>query len=456
MKPICLGIDLGTTVLKAAAFDAATGRELGRAQRRLPLIATPDGGREQDPHLIDRALGAVCRELRRRVGRRWLRIAGVGLASQGGSFCIVDRVTGRPHTPFRLWNDMRPLRHLSEVARRKPAAYWRRLAMFDGPGWGLARMIWLRRRAPRLFRPQNLYVGAGEYAYFRLTGQWRQDPGNALQIGCYNVRRAALDPEPLRLVNVPASFVAPLRDGHRPLPAGADAARRYGIARGTPVVGPYLDHEAGYLSAVGVSRHPLQCSLGTAWVGNFVLPPDARWRSPFQLVMPALDGPGWLIVRPLLTGNVTWDWALTTFVHRNQQRALDRAADIFARRLLPPRGLTALPWLNLPNPLLPDALGAAAIYGLSPATTPADLLRAVAAGMAFDLVRSFARIRDQRCIDSVVLGGGAGKGRNFQQLLAALFAPVPVYVTQDQDLTGPRGAVYAFSRAAAAGPARRV
>jgi L-xylulokinase len=247
-----------------------------------------------------------------------------------------------------------------------------------------------------------------------------------------------------------------MRDGHRPLPSGESAARRFGLAHGTPVAGPYFDHEAGYLSATGVSDRPLQCSLGTAWVGNFVLPADARWRSPMQLVLPAVDGPGWLIVQPLLTGNVTWDWALETFADRDHRRALVKATARFAERLLPPAGLTALPWMNILNPLQPGAVGAGGFFGVSAATGSADLLRAVAAAMAFDMARMFARVRDGRHVDSVVLGGGASKGRQFQQLFAALFAPLPVFVMTDQDLTGPRGAVFAFSRKAARGPARRV
>ncbi|HIE10420.1 MAG TPA: hypothetical protein EYP62_02290, partial [Kiritimatiellae bacterium] len=46
----------------------------------------------------------------------------------------------------------------------------------------------------------------------------------------------------------------------------------------------------------------------------WVEPPASRWRSPFQLVLPSPVGSGHLVVQPLLTGNVTWDWALQTFV----------------------------------------------------------------------------------------------------------------------------------------------
>jgi sugar (pentulose or hexulose) kinase len=52
-------------------------------------------------------------------------------------------------------------------------------------------------------------------------------------------------------------------------------------------------------------------------------------------------------------------------------------------------------------------------------------------------------------VDRVVLGGGASKSAAFQQLLAALFAPLPVQLAADQALAGARGSVYAFRPQAA-------
>ncbi|NQT19753.1 MAG: hypothetical protein HQ592_08610, partial [Planctomycetes bacterium] len=125
---VLLGIDLGTTVLKVAAFDAQTGKALGVTSVRLPLRTDADGTREQDPKAIDHALHRAAGGLRRKLGKAWSRVAGVGLASQGGSAIIADRATGEPHTPMQLWSDTRPLHLLSDIAKRKPAGYWRRLS----------------------------------------------------------------------------------------------------------------------------------------------------------------------------------------------------------------------------------------------------------------------------------------------------------------------------------------
>ena len=453
---ILIGLDVGTTVLKAAAFDVRTGRALAVSSRRLPVRVGSGGEREQSTALLDRAMRAAFADLRDRVGRRWREVAGIGLAAQGGSGIVVNRRTGTALTPMMLWNDARPSAYAARIMAGRPPGYWRRHTMRDVPGQGLGRMLWLRDTHPRLLTDDNLHVGAGEYGYFRLTGVWRQDGGNALQVGCFNARQRRLDQRLLDVTGLPLSFIAPMRSGHEMHGLTRGAAQRFGLPEGTPVAGPYIDQEAGYMSALGVSARPLQCSLGTAWVGNFELAATETWTSPYQLVLPGITGEGWLVLQPLLTGNVTWDWGLTHLADADQRLALRQADRIFASELLPPAGLLALPWFNAGNPLCQGALGGGAFVGMSPHTDRAQLLRALALGMACEMARVLAEVRLKRKVDSVVLGGGASRGRYFQDLFAVLFHPLPVYRLQDEDLAGARGVLLGFDRAVARARPERV
>ena len=443
-RDVLLGIDLGTSTLKAAVVDARTGKALEASSVRLTTRTAADGTREQDLSVIDHALETVCRRLRRRVGASWRRMAGVGLAAQGGSAILVDRGTGHAHVPMQLWSDTRPLGLLPEIAAHRPPGYWRRLSYLTEPGAGLARIQWLRQRHARLFHDGNVYVGAGEYVYFRLTGAWRQDAGNALQIGCYDARRHRLAAAPLRLVGVGPSFVAPMREGHQTHPLRAQGAKALALSEGLPVAGPYIDHEAGYLSAAGISRRPLLCSLGMAWVGSFVLPQGPPSWPGSQLVLPSPVGPGTLVLRVMPAGAASWDWALETLACAPRARALTKADAVFRRCLLPPPGLVALPWLTQPNPFVPPATGAGGFVGIDTHTTRDDLLRAMAAGMSFELAHLLDPVRACGAVDSVVLCGGASRHHYFRVLLAALFAPMPVYWLQDDQTAGGRGAVYAL------------
>jgi len=455
-QDVVVGIDLGTTVLKVGAFGAEDGRLVGQADCRLPVRHLPGGGRELSAAAIDKAFRRVIGEVKQQASSRWRRVCGVGIAAQGGSSLIVDRTSGKPHMDMVLWNDARAHLWVTRLRGQVDKRFWRRFFLFDMPPTGLGRLAWLKERRPELFRDEYVHIGAGEYLFHRLTGVWRQDAGNAIQVGSYNARTRKLDAAAFDLVDLPLSFVAPLRKAHETSPLSREAAGALGVTEGIPVAGPYIDQEACYMSALGAAARPLQCSLGTAWVGNFELPEGVRGRSPSQLVLPAPTGAGTLIVQPLYTGNTAWDWALAAFLDRDLGKALKQAAAVFARRILPPDGLVGIPWCTQQNPFSPEAYGAGLFLGVSTHTTGADLLRATAAGLVFELRRVFADLKKLGVIDGVLLGGGASKGVYFRQLVARVFEPVSVLWQEDYEVAAARGAVLALSPIAARGKVRPV
>ena len=440
-----LGIDIGSTSLKVAAFEARRGRLLAQTEQRLPLVVDENGKREQDPAAIVQALCAAAGSLRQQVADRWKNVQGIGLAAQGGSTILVNRQTGAPATPMFLWNDSRAFGHFHEIAAKLPPRWCRTFALSDGPGMGLARARWIREQWPHLFKTDPLCVGVGEHVYFALTGKWRQDACHARQSGCYDAVNNRITTLPMTKLGLSENLFAPLRPSHEMHPLTPEGAALLHLAAGIPVAGPYNDHEAGYLSVLRASRRPLACSLGTAWVGNFVLLPAFSGGAPFQICIPSPIGNGRQIIMPLMTGNVTLEWALATFVHADRQTALDRADGILAERLLPPPGLVALPWLNRPNALRPAQTGCGGFFGVGPATTPADLFRAVVAAMVFEFARVLKPVIKSGAVDSLVLCGGTARNPHICSLFAALFAPLPLRRVVEAELMGTRGCLHAFT-----------
>ena len=119
-------------------------------------------------------------------------------------------------------------------------------------------------------------------------------------------------------------------------------------------------------------------------------------------------------------------------------------------------GLVALPYITQRNPLDSASDGGGMFIGASAQTTREDMLRALAAGMAFDLARVFENTKRSGRIDSVALGGGASRGAHFRTLIAALFAPVPVRWQRDEHLSAARGSLYAFGHRAARAKTQRI
>jgi len=102
MKPVALGLDLGSTFVKAAAFDAG-GRLSGLESCRAPELRGEQGHREGDAE----AYVAVARELLERVGRGVDPRVPLGIASQRSTFVVWDPLDRKPAVPMVSWQDTR-------------------------------------------------------------------------------------------------------------------------------------------------------------------------------------------------------------------------------------------------------------------------------------------------------------------------------------------------------------
>ncbi|MDX2111600.1 MAG: FGGY family carbohydrate kinase [Verrucomicrobiota bacterium] len=455
MPSTVLSFDVGSTVLKAGLFDRSSGALLGVESTRLTTATDATGKREQSPHEIIHGLSSVIEAFKQTHSGAFARLGGVAVAGQGGSACLVHRTTGEAFTPLYVWNDARTFPRHETVCQLMPVSFWRSFTWRDEPGVGLARVAWLRNQYPQHFNCDTILAGAADFVFFHLTGVWRQDACHALQNGCYDVTRDQLSALGPALINETLERYPALRRGHE-LATTVEGSAALGIPAGIPVAGPYMDHEAAYLAAAASSNTPLLASLGTAWVGTFSTATAVPDGSPFQLVMGNPASAGHLVIQPLLTGNVSWDWALTTFLDPEIATAIAAADALFAAKPFPNPGQVILPWLNRPNLMQRDLLGGGVYFGISPATDKGEIVRTLAFSLVAEFRRVFEQVTTNGAAKSLLLFGGTSRSLHFQQLMAASFPEVPVLCVTEADTLGLRGAMTAFGSQLAAVAVRQV
>jgi glycerol kinase len=115
--PLLLGIDAGTTAVKAALFDCEL-RVLGATRRAVAVSHPRPGWVEQDPEQILAAVVDAVAELLERAGGREI-LAG-GLDHQGESVLAWD-ADGRALTPVIVWQDKRQEELLARIDEREIA-----------------------------------------------------------------------------------------------------------------------------------------------------------------------------------------------------------------------------------------------------------------------------------------------------------------------------------------------
>ena len=104
MNARLLGLDVGTSVIKAVVFDL-DGGEIGGAAHAVEVQTPHPGWTEQDMEAVWEAAAAAIRDAVGGTGGAG-EIAAVAVAGQGDGAWMID-AEGRPVAPAPLWSDAR-------------------------------------------------------------------------------------------------------------------------------------------------------------------------------------------------------------------------------------------------------------------------------------------------------------------------------------------------------------
>ena len=258
-----LGIDLGTTGLKATLSDDEE-RVHASAARRLATVREREGWSEQHPDDWWAAALACLDELARDRAAMG-RVAGVGLSGQMLGPVLIDR-GDRALRRTPLWNDGRAVRECAELLSAVPDI-GRRTSASPDPGFGAPKLLWLARHEPRTLEAADCLLLPKDFLRLRLTGERATEPSDAGGTLLMDLRELAWSAELCAAAGWSTDRLPPVVRSWEPagtvLPA---LAARFGLRPGLPVAAGAGDNMAASLG-VGATR-PGQCaiSLGTSAV----------------------------------------------------------------------------------------------------------------------------------------------------------------------------------------------
>ena len=266
-EPLVLGIDLGTGGVRAVVV---TGEGTPVAQSAVRLAASDQpaaGASEQSPAEWWRAvcvgLAAVVPQLHA-AGRSVRALRGVSVDGTSGTLVAVDE-GGNPVRPAIMYNDSRSTAEADELTHLAQA--WCGAAGYRiESSFSLAKMLWMARREPQLFRSAARFLHQADYVAGRLTGEWTvTDYGNALK-SCYDLREdrwpSWIDELPGLAERLPA-VVAPGTVIGR---VSASAAGETGLPAGLAVIAGTTDGVASAVASGLRIEGDYNTTLGTTLV----------------------------------------------------------------------------------------------------------------------------------------------------------------------------------------------
>ena len=413
MTDVVIGVDAGTSTIKAVAFSL-DGEELAVSRRSNPVKSPRPGWAEQDMKTTWRRTVAAVEEVLDSTGGEAI---GVGVTGQGGGCWLLDG-GGEPVRDAILWSDGRAAEYVEE---------WRTNGVYDivfdrcgyGPFAGLPLPIlrWLADNEPETVERAATLLFCKDWLEYCLTGALTSDPSDA-SLTHWRPDRGEYDEAVLEAVGLDEwnDVVAPIRTPTSVVGTVTErVAERTGLGPGTPVVSGAMDVVASALGSGAVRPGDGSAVVGTTLQSQVLLaePSITPPRTGYTLAL-GIDGMG-LRAMGTMAGPPNLDWVLDEVVGSRE------FAEIEARvRSIPPccEGLMYHPYLSTAGEKAPfvEPTARAQFTGLSPRHTTDHLLRAVYEGVALAMRDCQAHL--PREPDRVYLSGGGTRSDLWCQLFA--------------------------------------
>ena len=429
-RDLIIGIDAGTSVLKAVAFDLA-GRQIASSAVRNAYDSGADGAVTQSMPRTWADCVAALRGLHERIENLAARTAALAVTGQGDGTWLAD---GRNEAvgDAWLWLDARAAPTVTRLASG-PA----NRARFEATGTGLntcqqgTQMAHMDRHFPDLLDAADVALHCKDWLFLNLTGVRATDPSEmSFTFGDFRSREYSdLVIDALGLAHRRHLLPQVLDGSQVTCPLSARAAGETGLLAGTPVSLGYVDM---VMTALGAGVHTGTAGAACSTVGSTGVHMRAV---PSAGVHLNAEGTGYVICLPVpdlvtqvqtnMAATLNLDWLLTLagdlvgeFGAAPDHAALVGRIDGWMARTKPGQVLYH-PYISEAGERGPfvNANARAGFIGFNASHRFAEMLRAVIEGLGMAARDCYAAMGEMP--SELRLTGGAARSAALRGVLAA-------------------------------------
>lgn len=411
-----LGVDIGTTAVKVAAFSDE-GKLLRQQSCAYEMFHPLPGQSEQDPDEIAGKTLQCLADITQ--GLLPSRPAAVAFSAMMHSLIAVNEA-GDPLTRCIIWADSRAEPYARALKNTETG---KRFYQASGvPIHAMSpfcKLLWLRENDAALFQRAHKFIGIKEYIWSRLFGVYEADTSVASATGLLNLHTLQWDEDILQYLGLEASRLSTVTSVKktRILPEGAHWAAHEAL-KDTPFVIGGSDGALANLSVSPEGQQPMVATIGTSsavriLAGSPFVDTDMRTFCYHAMNdQYILGGAG-------NNGAVVLEWLNHTFFEADQDMNLFLKE---AEKVEPGcGGLIFLPYLLGERAPLWNARARGVLFGLTINHSRAHMIRAAMEAVVYSLY-SFGRlVMERNTVAAIHATGGFAQNRLWVQMLADVF-----------------------------------
>ncbi len=172
MRHLLLGLDIGSSSVKASIVDSASGKSLAVAQSpsvEMEMIAIQPGWAEQDPEMWWQHAVICVQAALKKSGAGGDEIKAIGIAYQMHGLVVVDRDL-KPLRNSIIWCDSRAV-SIGQSALSSLGELYCLEHFLNSPGnFTASKLKWVKDNEPAIFERIHKFMLPGDYIAMRLSG----------------------------------------------------------------------------------------------------------------------------------------------------------------------------------------------------------------------------------------------------------------------------------------------
>ena len=173
-----LGIDIGTTGVKASVLDVDKGMVVAHSLKEHPLFHPKPGYAEQEGDNYWKAVVDAVKECLNQ-GSYGDKISGVSLSGLVGVMLPIDK-NGKPVRPGMIWMDSRSEEECTDI---RNSVGEKRINEINGnrvaPWFVEPKALWMKKHEPENFEKTHKLVSPSGYCTFKMCGEYTMNHGDA-------------------------------------------------------------------------------------------------------------------------------------------------------------------------------------------------------------------------------------------------------------------------------------
>ncbi len=424
MSKYFIGIDSGTTSIKAVLFDLQ-GNELGKEAYPLTAICPREDMYEEDMHEIwDKAVMCV-----RMLAQRFPKdeIAGIGVTAQGDGLWLIDEA-GEPVRPGMCFCDGRASEFVDMWVEDGTCDQLFRCTgtrIFTGNQNGIVR--WMDKYEKESLDKSRYFLHLKDYLFYKLTGKITSDASDQSLIMLDQIKHDYLDRafELTGIAKYRQKYPPVLPASENAFPLSKQAAELMGLSTDVIVTSGPMDVAACALGS-GVIENGHCCSIiGTAALHEMCIDDPLKDNIMAGMTVAHVMEDRWLRLMASLAGTPNLEWMLDTMGHGVREAAKKAGQSVYTYmeelvKTVPigSNGIMYHPYILSGGERAPftDSRARGSFTGISSRNTSADIVRATYEGVTFAMLDCYQNMPQE--VRSVTVCGGGANSEAWCQMFA--------------------------------------